>query len=193
MSTPGVWYVSSTNRATAEPIAAQSAAHLLLISRAIKNKTPVTHELIRKTCDIPINQYFTTKRKSRLISVLSWVVNVGVERNSPGIPAISLEARTKIQVVITNGQVSEFKFHFPTTLFIAVRIQTLNAAPKTSATHICQVFPKNVAKAPPTRIPLKPQRPSLPSSFGSGSKYPVIVETRSPTRAPQATIPRASS
>ena len=60
-------------------------------------------------------------------------------------------------------------------------------AQKTRATHMSGTGAMKVGKAQPTRMPLKPQRPSWPSSGYSPMIQPAKELAASPSREPQAT------
>ena len=68
-------------------------------------------------------------------------------------------ARRNIQVQSTKGKVKEFTFHGAITLLSPDRTHVVIAAHIMRAIHIPVVSPKNVGKAQPTSMPLKPHNP----------------------------------
>ena len=169
ISLPAARKATALSRATAEPIAAHSAAQRLLIAKPISINMPASHEFIRKTCAMPFNQYSIRCSGGIVFNEVICVGRVGSVRCSTGIPCIARAANRKIQVQNTNGKVKEFTFQGAITLFIPDRTQVVIAAQIISAIHIPVVVPRNVGKAQPTNMPLKPQRPCWPSSRGRRS------------------------
>ena len=109
-----------------------------------------------------------------------------------GSPCMARAASRNIHVQKTNGKVNELTFHGAITLLNPVRTHVVSAEQSTSASHIQTVLPMNVGNAHPTSTPLKPQSPCSPSLAGKPSRYPVTVETVTPSRAPQPTSPSPS-
>ena len=90
-------------------------------------------------------------------------------------------------MVNTKGNVSELIFQGAMTWLKPRRTMVLSPAQRIRHSHISQVVPRKVGNAQPTRVPLKPQRPSRPSAFFCAMAQPVSVDTTAPTRAPHAT------
>lgn len=139
----------------AEAIAAHTAAKGLAIARPIRKSRPVTHELMRNTCEMPLSQYVASD-----IMDVSETVDSGVAIGASR-PRID-DAKSNIQVVATKGKVRELRLIDASSLLRPERPQVLIAAPKISSSHICHVLAKNVGNAQPTSMPLKPHKPSQP-------------------------------
>ncbi len=139
----------------AEAIAAHTAAKGLAIGRPIRKSRPVTHELMRNTCEMPLSQYVASDIMDEPETVGSGAV-IGASR-----PRID-DAKSNIQVVATKGKVRELRLIDASSLLRPERPQVLIAAPKISSSHICHVLAKNVGNAQPTSMPLKPHKPSQP-------------------------------
>ena len=169
---------------------AHSAAHRELMKRPTKKSSPVTHESIRKTCEIPRSHTLITPHASVSTMCECTLCNVSTtcdDECSTGSECIVCEAKRKAHVQSTKGKVKEFMPHPRIMLFRPLRTHVVRAAHSARASHIHTVLPIKVGKAQPTSTPLKPHSPSAPSSSCKLRIKPVAVETIKPSNAPHAT------
>jgi hypothetical protein len=150
----------------AEPMAAHTAAQREAMRRPTKKSTPVTQLSIRNTWAMHLSHEMTNCPECSTPLVVRSAGSVGVERCRGSKPNIAREANKKSQVLMTKGKVKEFTFHGFITLLRALRTHTVRAEQSASESHIHTVLPRNVGKAQPTNMPLKPHSPCRPSSAG---------------------------
>lgn len=159
-----------------DPVMAHMAADRFDRANAAMKNIPVTHELIRNTCDMPFSQYMASEVGEYSAAIAVWITG--------GSSLNCCDAISTIHVRKTKGNVSELIFHDNIILLSPRCSHVVSMAKNISVTHIIVVLARNAGSAHPTSVPLKPHSPSEPYFLSGYARKPVAVATAVPITAP---------